>query len=67
MPTKRSLWAKVVINFNYLINTIHLQASRVIPPARTSGTAVEKRDSANPSLRNRFPLPDVVGPFTTGP
>ena len=37
MPTKRSLWAKVVINFNYLINIIHLQASRVIPPPGPRG------------------------------
>ena len=50
MPAKRSLWAKRIINFNYLINAIHLWASRVIPPARASGTAVEKRDSANLSL-----------------
>ncbi len=49
MPAKRLHWAKVIINFNYLINIIHLQAFRVIPPARASGTAVEKRDSANPS------------------
>jgi hypothetical protein len=47
MPAKRSLWAKGTINFNYLINTIHLWASRVIPLARASGTVVEKRDSAN--------------------
>ncbi len=47
MPAKRSLWAKGIINFNYLIITIHLWASRVISPARASGTAGEKRDSAN--------------------
>jgi hypothetical protein len=44
---KRSLWAKGTVNFNYLINTIHSWASRVIPLARASGTVVEKRDSAN--------------------
>jgi hypothetical protein len=47
MPGKRSLWAKETINLNYLINTIHLWASLVITPARASGTAVEKRHSAN--------------------
>jgi hypothetical protein len=50
MPAKRSLWAKGTINFNYLINTIHLWASRFIPLARASGKAVEKRDSANLSF-----------------
>ncbi len=38
------------INLNYLINIIHFQASLVITPARASGTAVEKRDSANLSF-----------------
>jgi hypothetical protein len=53
MPAKRSLWAKGVINFNYLIITIHLWASRVISPAQASGTAGEKRDSANLSKMDR--------------
>ena len=47
MPAKRPLWDKCTINLNYLINIIHLQASLVITPARASGTAGEKRDSAN--------------------
>jgi hypothetical protein len=47
MPAKRPLWGKWVINLNYLINIIHWQASLVITPARASGTALEKRDSAN--------------------
>ena len=46
MLAKRPLWEKGAINLNYLINIIHLQASLVITPARASGTAVEKRDSA---------------------
>jgi hypothetical protein len=46
MPAKRSLWAKGVINFNYLMNIIHFQASRVNFPARASGRPFEKRYSA---------------------
>jgi hypothetical protein len=53
MPAKRSLWAKGTVNFNYLISTIHLWASRVIPLARASETTAEKRDSANLSI-NRY-------------
>jgi hypothetical protein len=47
MPVKRSLWPKEIINRNYLINIIHQQEVRSIPPARASETAAEKRDSAN--------------------
>jgi hypothetical protein len=47
MPVKRSLWPKETINRNYLINIIHQQEARAIPPARAGGTAAEKRDSAN--------------------
>ena len=47
MPVKRSLWPKEIINRNYLINIIHQQEARSIPPARASETAAEKRDSAN--------------------
>ena len=47
MPAKRPLWENWTIIINYLINIIHLQASLAITPARASGTAVEKRDSAN--------------------
>jgi hypothetical protein len=50
MPAKQPLWEKWTINLDYLINIIHFQASLVITPARASGTAVEKRDSANLSL-----------------
>jgi len=51
MPVKRSLWPKEIINRNYLINIIHQQEARSIPPARASETAAEKRDSANLSTR----------------
>jgi hypothetical protein len=54
MPAKQALWEKGAINLNYLINIIHLQASLVITPARASGTAGEKRDSANLSLRAKL-------------
>jgi len=47
MPAKRPLWENRTIIINYLINIIHLLASPAITPARASGTAVEKRDSAN--------------------
>gem|GEM_PF-4467378 len=50
MPAKRPLWENRTIIINYLINIIHLLASPAITPARASGTAVEKRDSANLSI-----------------
>jgi len=50
MPAKRSLWSKETINKNYLINIIHQQEARTIPPARASETAAEKRHSANLSV-----------------
>ena len=52
MPVKRSLWPKGIINRNYLINIIHQQEVRSIPPAQASETAAEKRDSANLSNIN---------------
>jgi hypothetical protein len=58
MPAKRSLWAKPIINSNYLINTIHKWASRVFPPARVSGRPVEKRYSANLSFGAIYGLPN---------
>ena len=60
MPAKRPLWDKCTINLNYLINIIHLQASLVITPARASGTAGEKRDSANLSIRAIYGLPNQL-------
>ena len=52
MPVKRSLWPKETINYNYLINIIHQQEARAIPPSRASKTAAEKRDSAILSERD---------------
>jgi hypothetical protein len=60
MPAKRSLWAKGIINLYYYINIIHLWTSRVILPAQASGTAVEKRNSANLSLRAIYGLPNQL-------
>ena len=60
MPAKRPLWDKCTINLNYLINIIHLQASLVITPARASGTAGEKRDSANLSFGAIYGLPNQL-------
>jgi hypothetical protein len=54
MPAKRPLWENWTIIINYLINIIHLLASLTITPARASGTAVEKRDSANLSYSEKF-------------
>jgi len=56
MPAKQPLWEKWTINLNYLINIIHFQASLVITPARASGTAGEKRDSANLSVGFRLEI-----------
>ena len=44
--------AKKTIDYNYLINIIHQQEARAIPPSRASGTAAEKRDSAILSERD---------------
>jgi hypothetical protein len=60
MPAKRPLWENRTIIINYLINIIHLQASLAITPARASGTAVEKRDSANLSYRAIYGLPNQL-------
>jgi hypothetical protein len=54
MPAKRPLRETRMIIINYLINIIHLLASLTITPARASGTAVEKRDSANLSYSEKF-------------
>jgi len=61
MPAKRSLWPKEIINRNYLINIIHQQEARSIPPARASETAAEKRDSANLSYNSL--LLNYINPY----
>ena len=68
MPVKRSLWPKGIINRNYLINIIHQQEVRSIPPAQASETAAEKRDSANLSHICRIdrPLKNVISVFLPG-
>ena len=63
MPAKGSLWAKGVINFYYLMNIIHFQASRIILPARVSGRLFEKRDSAILSFRAIYGPPNYPRSF----
>jgi hypothetical protein len=58
MAEKRIFCGNWILNINYLINTIHLQAPLVISIAEPPGKVVKKRDSANLSCFDGiyFPL-----------
>jgi hypothetical protein len=51
MAEKRIFCGNWILNINYLINTIHLQAPLVISIAEPPGKVVKKRDSANLSKK----------------